>query len=106
MKLLYCPTCQDAFKLSMELRQCACGLVKGHYLNNVVAETNGKGIDIAIGNGSLQNAIEDMGQLFVTTRGEADRDEYYKDGYGRISHAWVRPSTGNGNPHTTINKDL
>lgn len=107
MKLLYCPRCEDVFKLSLKkVRQCDCGMVKGRYINHLLAETNGKGIHIAIGNGSLINAIGDMERLQRITKDEADRDEYYKSGKGRISHAWVRPQSGNGNPHTIVNETL
>lgn len=106
MKLLYCVTCEDVFKLDIELRVCRCGIVKGRYINNEKAESNGKGISIAIGNGSLRNAIEGMKQLYLSSKGEGSRSEYIEAGNGKISHAWVRPNTGEGNPHMIINKKL
>lgn len=102
MKLLYCITCEDVFKLDKDLRSCRCGIVKGRYIDNITAETNGKGISLAIGNGSLQNAITDM----LAQIGNGNRESFLEVGKGRISHAWVRPNQGEGNPHTVINRNL
>lgn len=56
MKLLLCPKCFDIFKLDYEKRSCKCGEVTGRYLNEIDAITNGKGISLAIGSGSIANA--------------------------------------------------
>lgn len=102
VKLLFCPICQDVFKLSEELRTCACGRVRGKYLNDRDAVTNGKGIDIAIGNGSLLTAIEGMRSIEHPEK--MDRGMWIDT--GRIEYAWVRPSEGIGNPHTEVDPNL
>lgn len=93
MKLLFCEKCWDVFKLSSELRSCKCGLVKGKYINNTEAVVNGEGQSIAIGNGSLERAVLNAKAI------NSDRSEYIQKA-GMI--AWVRPHTGDGNPHTKI----
>ena len=98
MKLLFCETCWDVFKLETGgVRSCKCGIVKGHYVNNQDAEVNGKGVSLAIGNGSLQQAIRNAKQM------DAARSEYITKS-GLI--AWVRPHEGKGNPHTKINEKI
>lgn len=98
MKLLFCEECWDVFKLETDgVRSCKCGKVKGHYINNQDAEVNGEGISIAIGNGSLQQAI------FNSRRVEGSRADYILKAN---LIAWVRPHTGKGNPHTKINESL
>lgn len=106
MKLLFCPRCQDVFKLSYEVRICECGMVKGRYIDNTMAETNGAGISLAIGNGALMDAIYAMEKWQSVTHDKAERSTYYKPGQGLISHAWIRPNEGPGNPHCKVNKDL
>ena len=108
MKLLFCMTCWDVFKLDLEPRTCKCGLVTGHYLaNEHDAVTNGKGISLAIGNGSLQAAI---GSMLADTKypggtGE-DIDQYtYQRVVGKIENAWVRPNEGPRNPRQKVVKD-
>lgn len=96
MKLALCEKCWDVFKLAKEMRQCKCGEVKGRYIDNMYAEVSENAVSIAIGNGSLENAIRDARNF------KGNREDYYKDGNGRISHAWVRPNSGEGNPHTKI----
>lgn len=95
------------FKLSpRELRQCACGKVKGRYIDNMRAEVNGEGVSVAIGNGALEGAIHQMRRFSDLIGQEADRDDFMQGGSGLISYAWARPHEGKGNPHTFINKDL
>ena len=108
MKLLFCYDCHDVFKLDAEERSCKCGKVTGRYIDNQYAETNGKGISLAIGNGSLMTAIHSM---FVTKNHEEhsfDDVDYNRNTYiekCKIEYAWVRPNDGIGNPHTRVIKD-
>ena len=99
MKLLFCPKCWDVFKLKIgEIRMCECGSVKGKYTDDGrFARVNDKGISIAIGNGSLLEAIEGMQSLKDETNDTADRRSYQLA--GNIKYAWVRPNFGPGNPH-------
>lgn len=97
MKLLLCPDCYDVFKLNYEERHCKCGLVTGNYINNVDAVTNGRGISLAIGNGSLENGYFKM----MNMGDNEDRKKYIK---GATVLCWVRPNEGPGNPHTKVVK--
>jgi hypothetical protein len=96
MKLLLCPHCEDVFSLSSrEDRSCWCGMVTGRYINRTEAVTNGKGISIAIGNGSLLNAHYNL-----TRSGFKDQDrDFYR--FRNPVVCWVRPNEGPGNPHTS-----
>lgn len=102
MKLLFCPECFDVFKLEAKERSCKCGMVTGRYINISEAVTNGKGYSIAIGNGSLINAIRDMTEMFHSSE-DYGRHDYIKG--SRIEGAWVRPNEGIGNPHTKVIKE-
>jgi len=102
MKLLFCHKCYDLFKLDIELRSCKCGYVKGKYINEVQAEVNGNGYSIAIGNGSLIEAIRELN--FYQKNKNMDRDDYIS--HNKIHYTWVRPHEGEGNLHTKINKEL
>lgn len=103
MKLLLCEDCWDVFKLTRgEMRKCKCGKVKGRYLDNVTAEVSPNAVSIAIGNGSLEQAIEDAYRNLRHSNGEAERKSYYEPGKGKIEYAWVRPNSGPGNPHTRL----
>lgn len=108
MKLLLCTKCFDVFKLDYDLRQCKCGEVKGKYeANGATALTtdNEATISLALGNGAVMNAIADMKTHQRNTDNTAERFEYYLQGNGLISHAWVRPNNGPGNPHTKLLKE-
>ncbi len=105
MKLIYCNECQDMFKLDIgNMRWCKCGAVSGRYVNNVQAEVSYNAVCIAIGNGALYQAIADMQQHRFDTGDLAKREEYYQPNKGLISHAWIRPSEGAGNPHSKVLK--
>ena len=41
MKLLFCLSCHDAFKLSSKPRQCECGKTCGRYLDDINAIYHG-----------------------------------------------------------------
>ena len=96
MKLIFCKNCWDVFKLTVgELRACGCGRCVGQYDDNRhTAVTNGEGYALAIGNGSLLDAI----------RGE----KYpYRDYYGyRTVMCWVRDHDGETNPNSRVDKGL
>ena len=52
MKLIFCPDCQDVFKLAKTLRSCECGKCSGKYINNLDAVYN-NGIPLGFNNQSL-----------------------------------------------------
>lgn len=90
MKLLYCYKCGDVFQLRLGVeRSCECGEVTGRYIDRTNAVTNGKGVSLAIGNGSLQGAIQIM-------RGLPQDRAFYP------VMCWARPNDGPANPHTKI----
>ena len=101
MKLIYCSSCKDLFKLtSYEKRKCRCGQVTGKYLSDRKrAKVSKNAISIAIGNKSLKKAIEKMNKLWKK-HPEADRESDIKN--SAISKAWVRPNRGPGNPRTKV----
>ena len=95
MKLIFCSTCMDVFKLTYELRSCKCGKCVGRYdedgCNSV---TNGIGHALAIGNGSLYNAV-------------MSGKSHFPDEEDRITFlAWTRPNDGPKNPYSRIDLDL
>ena len=109
MKLILCPACWDVFKLAVgKLRKCECGRCTGRYLDDGHrAEVNGKGISIAIGNGALEKAIYRMKAVKkeAARKGtKVDKDTFIE--HSLISHAWVRPNTGSGNPRQSVVEDL
>lgn len=96
MKLLYCYDCGDIFNLQRYEKECRCGMVKGGYINSSDAITNGKGVSIAIGNGSFQSALYELYKI----GDELNRDDYIK--MCRVDYCWVRPHEGSGNPHSKV----
>ncbi len=96
MKLMFCPSCFDVFKLVIaEPRSCICGAVRGQLVDNEFARTNGQGVSVVIGNGSLIQAIAKLSAL----KQEKDNKFYQKQA---SVLCWVRPSSGPGNPRTRI----
>ena len=91
MKLIFCPVCNDVFKLAQNIRTCKCGKCRAKYIDNSKAVTNGKGICLAISNHSLAE------RLFVNP---------YDFDCKRNIECWIRPHTGEHNPNTTIDEDL
>lgn len=79
-----------------------CGRVYGQYLNNVDAEVSKTAVSLAIGNGSLDAAVENMRAFMEGHGDELDREAYQH--IGKIDYAWVRPNEGMGNPHTRVSK--
>jgi len=58
MKLVFCPVCQDIFKLSSSARICHCGASSGKCLKNGLnVEIAGKAIPLGFDNYSLAKAI-------------------------------------------------
>ena len=101
MKGIYCPGCHDIVLLALhEERTCRCGACKGLYVSRQEAITNGEGIALAIGNGSLETAITRL-----THTGDIEDRDYYRDNTN-IQKCWVRPHEGPGNPHTTVRHDV
>lgn len=99
MKAVKCAVCSDGFFLHYEERRCVCGKTRGAYdQNGATAWVSGPAISIGIGNGSFHRAVQEMKMLQEVTGDKADRSAYIET--GRISHAWVRPNSGPGNPHT------
>lgn len=56
MKLLFCPDCQDVFKLQKTVKSCQCGRCSGRYINNLEAVYN-DGIPLGFDNTTLGMAI-------------------------------------------------
>lgn len=56
MKLLFCPVCQDVFKLTKKVKSCECGRCSGKYINNIDAVYN-EGIPLGFNNTTLGMAI-------------------------------------------------
>lgn len=89
MKLIFCPECQDVFKLDLGyIRECHCGLCKGRYIDNTHAVTNGKGLCLAIANPDIMHALTavNFDQRVMPIR------------------CWARPHEGKDNPHSKIVK--
>jgi hypothetical protein len=58
MKLLFCKKCNDVFKLQYEYRSCQCGKVRGKYIDNLNAITEGEDYEIlGLNNASLKDAL-------------------------------------------------
>ena len=98
MKLLFCPNCNDLFKLVIhELRSCKCGRVMGQATDNTYAVVNGYGFSIELDNHALQDALKKFDGM------EMDKPyEYYRDNVQVAT--WVLPHCGPGNPRTQIGK--
>ena len=101
MKLLYCPACADVFSLDLHLKQCKCGRSKGLYVDAVNAEVTSGAISVAIGNGSMMQAVS---RVVGRKDGPLDRQAWQEE--GKLNFAWVRPNEGPGNPHTKVNDNL
>lgn len=97
MKLLFCDECFDVFKLAMEVRSCHCGRCRGRYLEDGHhAETNGKGINIALDNRELLPACSE--QILNPSKGYSEKKYHFT--------AWVRGHDGPSNPRSVVNVDL
>jgi hypothetical protein len=100
VKVLYCDKCKDLFKLtSRELRVCKCKRVKRRYCeDHKHAEVSENAVSLKIPNNSIKEAITRMKRLNKSKPKSTDAD------YQQCSavHAWVRPNSGPGNPHTSI----
>lgn len=100
MKLLFCPKCYDVFKLAFGWRSCECGEVSGRYVNDIEAEVNGKGVSLAIGNGSLFDAVVRFRRMGGDYKKDARPRPFFIEKGSVI--CWVRPHEGPGNPHTKV----
>ena len=99
MKFIYCPICDDVFKLVVaQPRSCICGSARGQLEDHSLARTNGKGISVVIGNGSLAQAITKMQNIK-----QDGSNEFYVEQTPVI--CWVRPHAGPGNPRTRIEQE-
>jgi hypothetical protein len=96
VKLIYCPYCEDLFRLTLKPRRCDCSRVGGYYLSEREAVVSGRAISVAFGNGSFQQAVSALGRERERPLG--------REGWQSENRflAWVRPSEGAGNPHTTV----
>jgi len=105
MKLLLCMNCGDIFNLAKgRIKACHCGRVCGKYeddgLNAVV---NGKGYSLAMGNGSVIDAIKNLDK--VTEDFRITSDNFWEPHYTSII-CWARPHEGDTNPHTRVDPSL
>lgn len=101
MKLIICPKCEDWVKLTYEMRTCGCGHTKGRYVNSVEAEVSKDAISVGVGNGSF---VQALGRLIASVhQGKKYSRGEYIDVCGMI--AWLRPNSGEGNPHTRVIED-
>lgn len=99
MKLLFCPTCFDVFKvIAAQPRSCLCGAAQGQMLDNNIARTNGRGVSLVIGNGSLVQAVARLKNL------KQDKNNQFYEKQTPVL-CWVRPSSGPGNPRTQIEQE-
>lgn len=103
MKLLYCDTCSDVFKLARVRRACTCGRVYGKYTDSLKAEVSPTAISLAIGNGSLRTAIAKAYELEKRSGQYLTREDYIEE---CSILAWARPNKGSGNPHTVEKTDI
>ncbi len=71
MKLLYCPKCNDIFKLSFVNKCCECEQSSGHYTDDLNAVYSGLGIPLGIANSSLIKAIKNQPKRGLGERFEA-----------------------------------
>lgn len=100
MKGVFCPDCHDIVLFVFDVRSCRCGRCKGLYVNDQDAVTNGEGFALAIGNGSFDIAVCNL-----AAAGKDHDRQYFLDA-ARISHAWLRPHEGPGNPHSRVDKEF
>ncbi len=64
MKIVFCPRCQDVFKLQIKKRHCDCGKSYGLYLSDgVAAQIGGDAIPLGINNQSFAQALHLTGLM-------------------------------------------
>ena len=101
MKLIFCPSCRDVFKLTKDPRSCSCGICSGKYnRDGKTAITNGNGICIAISNLDLKRAIKAL------NGGQPDNgtERYHYPEEWNVK-CWVRPHGGNFNPNSIVDNE-
>lgn len=69
MKLIYCPKCNDVFRLFYEKRTCKCGKSSGWYNDVLYAYISGDAIPLGFDNAEFRRAIEErpgdgLGKMF------------------------------------------
>ncbi len=57
MKLIFCPKCNDIFRLTGTCRKCECKNSYGYYVNNLCAVIGGDAIPLGIENSSFVAAL-------------------------------------------------
>ncbi len=60
MKLIFCKSCYDVKKLSMEMTYCNCKKSYGRYVDNLNAEINEHAIPLGFNNFSLMYAVKNQ----------------------------------------------
>ena len=79
------------------MRQCRCGESYGIYINKIEAKVSEKAVCIGIGNDYLEEAINNMENLFGESKGQATKEDYKK--CSNIEYVYVWPTDGGpGNP--------
>ena len=110
MKLLMCTTCTSIFNLSRKLKSCECGEVRGMYeQDGSHAVTNGKGVTLAFGNGSVLSAVQAAtapGELPDWRDNPAWREWYANRPGKNLFLAWARKADGASNPNSSIDPNL
>ena len=110
MKLLMCTDCDSIFKLTLTLRSCECGKVKGRYEpDGSHAVVNGEGYSLAIGNGSFLDALS-MGTGPYKVPEWRNNKEWHAWWMMRPGNnmflAWARPHADDSNSHTRVDPNL
>lgn len=106
MKLVMCFACGDIFNLTMQDKTCGCGAVTGKYLNNRDAEVTGRHTAIAMGTGSLHNAMlavhSETSDWREDVRHEKVMNLYYqmKQILPTTVLTWLRAESGPTNPNS------
>jgi hypothetical protein len=56
MKIIYCMSCGDLFRLEFEKKDCKCGRSSGQYTTSEMAKFSGDALPIGIANPDLETA--------------------------------------------------
>jgi len=87
MKLLFCPYCNDVFKLTKNLKPCQCGKNYGRYIDNINAEVSGDCVVLGFDNKSLVQAL----RIYIKTPEGVEVQGEYFDRKGPDFTAFVIP---------------
>ena len=85
MKLIFCPSCSDLFRLFSEPRSCRCGKSWGRYTDDVYAEIGGEAVAVGVANDDFVRAYRRRGDVDV-----ADSKRNFKAWFMRPDEAHVR----------------